>query len=99
MTTFLLYLLQSLTDLDAFHVLLEKVLQSHKSLPAVKEWLKSEKLGEKLICTIKEVCQLSMATSPVEEERIVHGWNIISLVLSAADDAGENFCYTLGYSV
>ncbi|KAK3098056.1 hypothetical protein FSP39_015648 [Pinctada imbricata] len=79
----LIKLTQMLKSIRSFHCLFEKVLSAHRNRPGIKQWLGSQDLAVRLSDMAKSICHKSMQDSDMSEDEIQHGWNVITLVLSA----------------
>ncbi|KAJ8315834.1 hypothetical protein KUTeg_007984 [Tegillarca granosa] len=82
-------LCESITSFCNFLHLLDKTMTRHSTMAAVQEWLHSPALGTKLVQVVETICAESVKTSSnMEDTELQYGWDILSLVLSSADENG-----------
>ncbi|KAK3592614.1 hypothetical protein CHS0354_008149 [Potamilus streckersoni] len=80
-------LFENLQRLETLHTLVDKLFMLCKSNFTIKQWMKSEAFGERMVSIATNVCDISIDIFTADaEEEIEHGWAVLSQILSCDEN-------------
>lgn len=82
-------LTETVENFEAFYHLLTECIKLQTSFSSIKQWLHSDSLGKKLIDIATVICSESLKPSSDDRLHVQFGWDIISLVLTADQNADQ----------